>query len=112
MAATVLSQAARLRAVLPCLIVGAGLMLSGCAGWSPWTSKEKSARNAELYGPTANQRIKTLQEQAKAARESDPKSVEKAARASMKTQVAAMVDFWNAGTGRQGSGRTRRPCPL
>ena len=33
----------------------------------------------------------------RAARESDPKSVEKAARASMKTQVAAMVDFWNAG---------------
>ena len=30
-------------------------------------------------------------------RESDPKSVEKAARASMKTHVAAMVDFWNAG---------------
>ena len=36
-------------------------------------------------------------EQAKAARETDPKSVEKAARASMKTHVAAMVDFWNAG---------------
>ena len=31
------------------------------------------------------------------ARESTPKSVEKAARASMKIQVAAMVDFWNAG---------------
>ena len=31
------------------------------------------------------------------AREKDPKSVEKAARASMKTHVAAMVDFWNAG---------------
>jgi urocanate hydratase len=30
-------------------------------------------------------------------RESDPKSVVKAARASMKTHVAAMVDFWNAG---------------
>ncbi len=29
--------------------------------------------------------------------ESDPKSVEKAARASMKVQVGAMVDFWNAG---------------
>tara|TARA_R110000868_G_scaffold46832_1_gene154317 strand:- start:715 stop:2385 length:1671 start_codon:yes stop_codon:yes gene_type:complete len=29
--------------------------------------------------------------------ESDPAAVEKAARASMKTQVAAMVDFWNAG---------------
>ncbi len=76
MAATVLSRAARLRAVLPCLIVGAGLMLSGCAGWSPWTSKEKSARNAELYGPTANQRIKTLQEQAKAARGDSPQQVE------------------------------------
>ncbi len=36
-------------------------------------------------------------EQAKAARETDPKSVEKAARASMKTHVSAMVDFWNAG---------------
>ena len=36
-------------------------------------------------------------EEAKARRESDPKSVEKAARASMKVQVAAMVDFWNAG---------------
>lgn len=30
-------------------------------------------------------------------RENDPKAVEKAARASMKTHVAAMVDFWNAG---------------
>jgi HEAT repeat protein len=76
MSATVLSRAARLRAVLPCLIVGAGLMLSGCAGWSPWTSKEKSARNAELYGPTANQRIKTLQEQAKAARGDSQQQVE------------------------------------
>ncbi|WP_022698150.1 urocanate hydratase [Euryhalocaulis caribicus] len=33
----------------------------------------------------------------KAKRESDPKVVEKAARASMKIHVAAMVDFWNAG---------------
>ena len=32
-----------------------------------------------------------------AAQESDPKSVEHAARASMKTHVAAMVDFWNQG---------------
>jgi urocanate hydratase len=30
-------------------------------------------------------------------RESDPKAVEKAARASMKIQVQAMLDFWNAG---------------
>lgn len=33
----------------------------------------------------------------KIKRESDPKAVEKAARASMKIHVAAMVDFWNAG---------------
>jgi urocanate hydratase len=33
----------------------------------------------------------------KEKRESDPKAVETASRASMKTHVAAMVDFWNAG---------------
>ncbi|WP_127103900.1 urocanate hydratase [Pararhodobacter zhoushanensis] len=33
----------------------------------------------------------------RAKQESDPKAVERAARASMKLQVAAMVDFWNAG---------------
>lgn len=33
----------------------------------------------------------------KEKRESDPKAVEAAARASMKVQVEAMVDFWNAG---------------
>ncbi|MBB3066134.1 urocanate hydratase [Limibacillus halophilus] len=33
----------------------------------------------------------------RAKQESDPKSVEKAARASMKAHVAAMVDFWSAG---------------
>lgn len=33
----------------------------------------------------------------RAKRESDPKAVEKAARASMKIQVQAMLDFWNAG---------------
>ncbi|WP_223426143.1 urocanate hydratase [Tateyamaria pelophila] len=32
----------------------------------------------------------------RAKQESDPKAVEKAARASMKIQVAAVVDFWNA----------------
>ncbi|MEM7059989.1 MAG: urocanate hydratase [Pseudomonadota bacterium] len=35
--------------------------------------------------------------EAAAKRESNPKAVEAAARASMKTHVAAMVDFWNAG---------------
>jgi urocanate hydratase len=33
----------------------------------------------------------------RARQETDPKAVEAAARASMKTHVAAMVDFWNAG---------------
>ena len=33
----------------------------------------------------------------RAQQESDPKAVEKAARASMKIHVASMVDFWNAG---------------
>jgi urocanate hydratase len=33
----------------------------------------------------------------RARQESDPKAVEKAARASMKVHVKAMVDFWNAG---------------
>ena len=33
----------------------------------------------------------------RARRETDPKAVERAARASMKTHVAAMVDFWNRG---------------
>jgi urocanate hydratase len=33
----------------------------------------------------------------RARRDSDPKGVTAAARASMRTQVAAMVDFWNAG---------------
>ncbi|MBP1846437.1 urocanate hydratase [Rhizobium petrolearium] len=33
----------------------------------------------------------------RARQESDPKAVEKAARASMKVHVQAMVDFWNAG---------------
>ena len=33
----------------------------------------------------------------RANQESDPKNVEKAARASMKVQVSAMVDFWNSG---------------
>jgi len=42
--------------------------LAGCAGWAPWKNNEKAARNAELYGPTANQRIKTMQEEAKTAK--------------------------------------------
>lgn len=48
-----------------------GVMLpafAGCSGWLPWTTSDKAAKNAELYGPTANQRIKKIQADAKQAR--------------------------------------------
>jgi HEAT repeat protein len=51
-----------------CLAALAGTIFPGCAGWTPWKDPQKAQRNAELYGPTANQRIKTLQEQAQAAK--------------------------------------------
>ena len=41
---------------------------AGCAGWAPWKNSEQAERNREKYGPTANQRIKTIAEQAKAAK--------------------------------------------
>ena len=53
--------------------------------------------------PTGPNRIKAGAPQGwtvaewRARQESDPKAVETAARASMKSHVAAMVDFWNAG---------------
>jgi len=51
------------------LLLGALLpTAAGCSGWLPWTASDKATRNAELYGPTANQRIKTLQADAKQAR--------------------------------------------
>lgn len=71
MTATAFSRATRRRtARMPLvflLFTSAGL-LSGCAGWSSWTTSDKAARNAELYGPTANQRIKTFQDEAKTAK--------------------------------------------
>lgn len=45
-------------------------------------------------------------------REKDPKRVEKAARASMKTHVAAMVDFWNAGVPTMDYGNNIRQVAL
>lgn len=40
----------------------------GCSGWLPWTASDKSKKNAELYGPTANQRIEQLEAEAKQAK--------------------------------------------
>ena len=54
-------------ALLACLLV-ALLAAPGCAGWRPWRNREKEARLAEKYGPTAKQRIESLQEQAKKAK--------------------------------------------
>lgn len=51
-----------------CLALLVGPIVTGCAGWAPWKNPEKERRNAELYGPTANQRIKTIREQAQAAK--------------------------------------------
>ena len=53
--------------VLACLLM-ALFAAPGCAGWRPWRNREKEARLAEKYGPTANQRIETLEQQAKKAR--------------------------------------------
>ena len=60
-------QPAALGPVLACLLV-ALVATSGCAGWRPWRNRDKEARLAEKYGPTANQRIDSLDEQAKKAR--------------------------------------------
>jgi HEAT repeat protein len=43
----------------------ATLMLTGCASWSPWNRREKSARDQEKYGFTADTRIKKLAERSK-----------------------------------------------
>lgn len=54
------------RRLRPVLLAGALLpTVAGCSGWLPWTASDKAAKNAELYGPTANQRIKALQAEAK-----------------------------------------------
>jgi len=56
----------RLRAAC---VLGALLpAVAGCSGWLPWTASDKAAKNAELYGPTANQRIKSLEADAKQAK--------------------------------------------
>ena len=50
------------------LVVLASVCVTGCAGWAPWKDKEQMRRNEEKYGPTADQRIKTLKQQVKAAK--------------------------------------------
>ena len=44
---------------------------SGCSSWIPWTDPGKLAKQTEKYGPTADQRIRTLHEQSKVAAAAD-----------------------------------------
>jgi len=55
---------------LPAALILASVLpaVAGCSGWLPWTASDKATKNAELYGPTANQRIKALQADAKQAK--------------------------------------------
>lgn len=55
---------------LPAALVLGLLMqgIAGCSGWLPWTASDRATKNAELYGPTANQRIKSLEADAKLAK--------------------------------------------
>ena len=46
--------------------------LVGCASWSPFTDPKQVARDRELYGPTADQRIAELAAESKKARSSGP----------------------------------------
>lgn len=60
------TSALRLHAV--CVLGTLLPAVTGCSGWLPWTSSDKAAKNAELYGPTANQRIESLRADAKQAK--------------------------------------------
>jgi HEAT repeat protein len=46
--------------------------LTGCASGTPFTNPQQVAKDRELYGPTADQRITTLAAEAKAARAAGP----------------------------------------
>jgi hypothetical protein len=50
------------------VLAAAAAPCAGCAGWAPWKNSEQAERNREKYGPTANQRIKAIAEQSKAAK--------------------------------------------
>lgn len=55
------------RAALSGLSVLLIAAVAGCASWSPFAGRDKAAREREQYGPTADQRLKQVAEDAKAA---------------------------------------------
>jgi len=52
------------------LTAGAALLTTGCSGFRPWRDRAKESRLAERYGQTANQRIDSLESDAKKAKQS------------------------------------------
>lgn len=50
------------------MLLLAVLTLTGCAGWKPFQSWQKSTKDREKYGPTADARIKELTARSKAAK--------------------------------------------
>jgi len=50
----------------------ASVAFAGCASWSAFTDPQKVAKDRELYGPTADQRITELAAETKAARAAGP----------------------------------------
>lgn len=50
----------------------ASMLLPGCASWSPFIDPRQAARDREQYGATADQRIKELDAESKAAHAAGP----------------------------------------
>ncbi len=53
-------------------VLPACLVVTGCSTWTPFVSPQQVARDRELYGPTADQRITSLAAEAKAAGAAGP----------------------------------------
>ena len=63
---------ARHRSLPLAALFAASWLCAGCASWSPFVNPRQVAKERELYGPTADQRIDELAAEAKAARAAGP----------------------------------------